>query len=311
MSETLPHCDYTVAFHQRDCVKTISCSEHGIAQEVYNNISQQWAKIIFYRQNHEVVARYGDNRWSKQCEEEVQRLPAFDDTAPLQIAPYIVAFHQRDRVRMIGLYTSESARAVYDAVSKDWAKVISDREHSQVLVFYGSTYYVKLCKDRISQLDVFNGNVPLQRASYVVALHQSDRIRMIGFSSEGPARAVYSVVSNDCRGTDVTSTSKNLLSCGGGRWITQCKEEVLRLPLLAEPISPSPSGPYVVAFHQNDCVRMIGLSIEGSARAVYDAISTEWTKILMDTRGYEVLSSYGSSYFTKQCEEEARRLNAL
>ncbi len=33
---------------------------------------------------------------------------------------------------------------------------------------------------------------------------------------------------------------------------------------------------------------MIGLSIEGSARAVYDAISMEWAKILMDTRRSEV-----------------------
>ncbi|KAK0435833.1 hypothetical protein EV421DRAFT_2038952 [Armillaria borealis] len=312
MSETSPHCAYTVAFHQRDCVKTISCSEYGIAQEVYDNISQQWAKIILDRQNREVVARYGGNRWSKQCEEEVQRLPAFDDTAPLQIAPYVVAFHQRDCIRMIGLYTSESARAVYDAVSKDWAKVVSDRKHSQVLASYGSTYYVKLCKDRISQLDAFNGNVPLQRASYVVALHQSDRVRMIGFSSEGPARAVYNAIPNDWAKILMDRRrSQDMLSYGGGCWITQCKEEVLRLPLLAEPISPSPSGPYVVAFHQNDCVRMIGLSIEGSARAVYDAISTEWAKNLMDTRGYELLASYGSSYFTKQCEEEARGLDAL
>ncbi|PBK60550.1 hypothetical protein ARMSODRAFT_1090260 [Armillaria solidipes] len=312
MSETSPHCAYTVAFHQRDSVKTISCSEYGIAQEVYNNISQQWAKIILDRQNREIVARYGDNHWSKQCEEEVQRPPAFDDTAPLQIAPYLVAFHQHDCVRMIGLYTSESARAVYDAVSEDWAKVVSDKEHSQVLASYGSTYYVKLCKDRISQLDAFNGNVPLQHASYVVALHQSDRVRMIGFSGEGPARAVYNAVSNDWAKILIDRRrSQDLLSYGGGRWIAQCKEEVLRLPLLAEPISPSPSGPYVVAFHQNDCVRMIGLSIEGSARAVYDAISTKWAKILMDTRGYELLASYGSSYFTKQCEEEVRGLNAL
>ncbi len=66
-----------------------------------------------------------------------------------------------------------------------------------MLASYGSNYFVKLCKDKISQLDAFNGNVPLQHAHYVVALHQSDRVRMVGFSEVGPARAVYNAVSND------------------------------------------------------------------------------------------------------------------
>ncbi|PBK80680.1 hypothetical protein ARMGADRAFT_1039839 [Armillaria gallica] len=264
MSETLLHCAYTVTFHQRDSVKTISCLEYSIAQGVYNNISQQWAKIILDRQNRKVVARYGDNHWSKQCEEEIQWLPAFGNAAPLLIAPYIMAFHQ------------QLARAVYDAVSKDWAKVISDRKNSQldkVLVLYGSNYYVKLCKDRILQLDTFNGNVSLKHASYMVALHQSDCIRMVGFSEVGPAWAVYNAVSNDWAKILIDrQRSQDLLCYGSGHWIMQCKEEVLWLPILAEPISALHSGPYIIAFHQSDCVRMIGLSIEGSVQAVYDAI---------------------------------------
>lgn len=44
------------------------------------------------------------------------------------------------------------------------------------------------------------------------------------------------------------------------------------------------SGPYIVAFHQSDRVRMIGFSMEESARAVDDVITTKWAKVLMDTR---------------------------
>ncbi|KAK0438136.1 uncharacterized protein EV420DRAFT_1666428 [Desarmillaria tabescens] len=305
---------YVVAFHQRDCVRMIGYSERGIAQTGYNSISNEWAKILVNRQHRELLTSYGNNHWSKQCEEEVQRLPAFDDTAPLQIAPYIVAFHQSDCVRMIGLYTAESAQAVYDAVSKEWAKVVSDRERSQVLASHGFDYYVKLCKERISQLDAFkfNRTVPLQHAPYIVTLHQSDRVRMVGFSKEESAWTVYNTVSNEWAKILMDRRrSQNLFSHGGARWIKQCKEEVLRVPLFENPILLSQSGPYVVAFHQNDCVRMIGLPTEGSARTVYDMISMEWAKILVDKRDSELLASYGSSYYTKQCGDEIRRLDTF
>ncbi|KAK0479467.1 hypothetical protein EDD18DRAFT_1440727 [Armillaria luteobubalina] len=102
-----------------------------------------------------------------------------------------------------------------------------------------------------------------------------------------------------------------MLSYGEGRWIEQCQQEVLRLPLFEDPVSLSPSGAYVIAFHQSDCLRMIGLSIEGSARDVYDAMPTNLTKVLLDTRGYELLASFGPSSSTKQCKDEVLRLNAL
>ncbi|KAK0492644.1 hypothetical protein EDD18DRAFT_1465212 [Armillaria luteobubalina] len=214
----------------------ISCSEYGIAMDVYNSVSQQWAEIVLDAQNQEVWVVMGR-----------------------RVAPCIVAFHQQD--------------------CNDWAKVVSDRENSQVLASHGSNYYVKLCKDNILQLDAFNRNVPLQHASFVVAFHQIDRVRMIGFSKEGPARTVYNAISDDWAKILIPMDrrgSQDLLSHG-------------------DAISPSPGGTCFVAFHQKDCVRMIGLSIEGSAREIYDTISMSWAKILMDTRRSEVLMSYGSS----------------
>ncbi|KAK0479466.1 hypothetical protein EDD18DRAFT_1440725 [Armillaria luteobubalina] len=176
---------------------TIEVTFPGSGEYTVEAITNQTGVVtIAAAQRFEVLARYGGTRWSNQCEEELRQLTAFDATAPLQIAPYIVAFHHDTRVRMIGLYTSETARAVYDAISMDWAKVVSDREHSKRLASYGEKYYTKLCKYKISELDAFNSNILLKYASYVVAWHQSDRVKMAGFSSEGPARAVYNAVSN-------------------------------------------------------------------------------------------------------------------
>ncbi|SJL17828.1 uncharacterized protein ARMOST_21392 [Armillaria ostoyae] len=156
-------------------------------------------------------------------------------------------------------------------------------------------YYVKLCKERLMQLHTFNDTASSLHAPYTVAWHQSHRVRMIGFSEVPIDR----------------HRSQELLSHGGGRWIGKCKEEVLRRPLFQDSISPSHSWPYIVAFHHQDRVRMIGLSIEGCARVVYDPISTKFAKILMDTRRSEVLASYGISNYTKECREEVRRLDAL
>jgi hypothetical protein len=65
-----------------------------------------------------------------------------------------------------------------------------------VLASSGGDPSVKLCQDRISHMDAFNGSTPLQYAAYVVAFHNVDCVKMIGFSKEGPARAVFNAISN-------------------------------------------------------------------------------------------------------------------
>jgi hypothetical protein len=47
-------------------------------------------------------------------------------------APYMVAFRQNGTIRMIALCTAESARAMYDAVSKEYAKIAFDRQRFEV-----------------------------------------------------------------------------------------------------------------------------------------------------------------------------------
>lgn len=77
-----------------------------------------------------------------------------------------------------------------------------------------------------------------------------------------------------------------LLSYGGDQWVERCKAQVLQLPALQE--ADIPYGPYLVVFHQRDRVKMIALATEGSAQAVYDGISKDWAKSLIDRRRGQV-----------------------
>ena len=46
--------------------------------------------------------------------------------------------------------------------------------------------------------------------------------------------------------------------------------------------SPLENARYILAFHHNSCVRMIGFPEEEPAKDVYDAISICWAKVLTD-----------------------------
>ena len=80
-----------------------------------------------------VLLSYGDRFFVKICEQEVIRLPPFEDSSsPVYHGPYIVSFQQNNRVRMIGLFTERAARAVYDVISADGAKVMLDERRPEV-----------------------------------------------------------------------------------------------------------------------------------------------------------------------------------
>ena len=76
--------------------------------------------------------------------QDLLRTP-LDHTVPPEVAPYVVAFHRNDAVKLpvIGFVDKESARAVYDMISDDWAKVLSDRALSRVrcLTLYTTKWY--------------------------------------------------------------------------------------------------------------------------------------------------------------------------
>ncbi len=94
--------------------------------------------------------------------------------------------------------------------------------------------------------------------------------------------------------TDDMSSSKILGDSAGSHYYTeQCRSSVLQLPQLLEPIEVHRVR-YVVAFRQNDYIRMVGLSEDWEAQAVYNAVPLLSPKILFDRKssptevGFEV-----------------------
>jgi hypothetical protein len=77
-----------------------------------------------------------------------QEFDALQSTTPLHAATFIVAYHS-NRVRLFGFSQQQVARAVYDAVSDDWSKVLMNRRMSDVR--YSRTF----CCDDINLLQGF------------------------------------------------------------------------------------------------------------------------------------------------------------
>jgi hypothetical protein len=63
---------------------------------------------------------------------ETQEFDALQSTTPLHTATFIVAYHHSNRVRLFGFSRQQVARAVYDAVSDAWSKVLMNRRMSDV-----------------------------------------------------------------------------------------------------------------------------------------------------------------------------------
>lgn len=66
------------------------------------------------------------------CRKEVSFFRNLIVTAPLQHAPYVVALHRGNHVRMIGFDEENGARVFYDVVSNDLPKILMNRCRSQV-----------------------------------------------------------------------------------------------------------------------------------------------------------------------------------
>ncbi|KAK0229587.1 hypothetical protein EDD85DRAFT_794072 [Armillaria nabsnona] len=175
----------------------------------------------------------------KLCKERLLQLHTFNSTVPLQHAPYMVAWHQSHHVRMIGFSKVGPAWAVYNALSTKWVKILMDRQQSQddwhlhggmCLNGLQSDLH-KICKDphrytvfrgklfsmeEVQLLEALQSAIPLQSASYIVSFHEHTCVRMLGFSGERAARAVYGAVS--------IHWTKVLMD----RRHSECEEEVLR-----------------------------------------------------------------------------------
>ncbi|KAK7043943.1 hypothetical protein VNI00_008109 [Paramarasmius palmivorus] len=300
---------YVVAFYQGDCVKIVPCAEEQFAFTVYQHASEQRAKMVFDRQELEVLDSYGESKWMEECMKAIQQLPPLDNVSDLRLAPYLLAYHRDGSVRLIGFNTVESALAMYEALLRPLSKVLWDRQASQALSSSGSNPHVEQCREKISAVKT---TMPLDKASFIVAVYRDGDVRMIGLTTEEDARNVYDAISNDwARIIFDRQRSKTLLSyVENAQWNQLCEDEIRCLPPLKSSGTSVPMSDafYVVAFHHSSRVVQIALATEASARSLFDLISPLWSRIIYDKRNSVVLSSKGDAKFCDQCKEEVTSL---
>ncbi|KAK0467430.1 hypothetical protein IW261DRAFT_1063056 [Armillaria novae-zelandiae] len=148
----------------------LGLSTVGCARAVYAVISTKFPKILMDTRRFEMLASHGFRNYTKECREEVRLLDDFQSAILLQTALYIVAFHQKTYVRMLGFSEERAACGVYGAVSIHWAKVLVDKRNSKSLASHGYAYYVEQCEEEVLR---YHCEEPTQYCSDVDYSHNS------------------------------------------------------------------------------------------------------------------------------------------
>lgn len=91
-------------------------------------------------------------------------------------------------------------------------------------------------------------------------------------------------------------------------------------------ITPLQNAHYIVAFHRDSCVRMLGYVDEVAARAMYETLSQSFAKVLVNKQHFEVsilyyamrsyvraesvkvMTSLGHAPYIEQCTRAIQRL---
>ncbi|KAG7087281.1 hypothetical protein E1B28_013259 [Marasmius oreades] len=302
---------YFVAFHQRDIVRLAIFIDLPSAWLFYEAVSNDWAKVLIDKTKFQpsTAADYGATNYIRRCKDDAN----VRDPTPLCDVPYAVAFHENTNVRMAVMTDLPSARAFYNAISKNWAKVLMDRSKFRppaTVAFHGVGKFVEQCTT-----EIFNDNdrTPLIYAPLVVAFHQVDAVHAAFFPAERQhsAEAFYDAVPQDKAKVllDRSQIEPLTLAVHGGRnFVRQCESEVHRSQSFA-PFNFTGS-PYFIAFHQNDAVKVAACVDEDSASAFYHSISKEWAKVLVkrNRSGNIRLQTHGHARFVNECEDEAVKL---
>ncbi len=163
---------------------------------------------------------------------------------------------------MIGLSIKGSARAVYDVISMEWAKILMDARGYKVsfqCVSYCDTNQEWLLGVGVIWFQLLYqamwgwgswtwctpGHNIVATASYIIAFHQSNHVKMLSFSEERAACTVFGAVSDEWAKVlvnrrhskvsfwadvccNVANQLEALASYGSVYYVRQCKQEVLR-----------------------------------------------------------------------------------
>ncbi|KAJ8508014.1 hypothetical protein ONZ45_g9674 [Pleurotus djamor] len=274
---------YVVSCHAKDNIYLFACASRDSASRVYEVISNSYAKLVVDVAKAEVVSSYGAEHFRRLCESRVRDVLALNRTASLYTATFVVAFTVSGQVKLVGLSSLLSAQCLYHALLEDVTKVIVYRRSLKALFSEGPQEDVNRCAQRVYQLGALDDGVPLAFASHLVIFHIRDTVVTIGFSNGDASRMFYYAISKDW--AKVLLEGSEVLSKHGRDSMI---EECITSPRRDIAVSLERAR-FLLAFHVEDSVGILGFSDEIHAFESYEAISSKWAKVLFNRVKNEII----------------------
>ncbi|KAK1220804.1 hypothetical protein PQX77_016375 [Marasmius sp. AFHP31] len=301
--------NYIVAFH-KDGVNL---------QAAFVDLSSAW---MFYG-SAVTLTRHGLRPFVKQCEDAGSSEIARSNPIPVCKAPYAVAFNHKGAVSTASFIDLPSARAYYEAVSKEFAKVLMERSPSGVYPLSSCSTSTTLPRDGsmeealricIAKISDEKDTTPLRDVRFLVLWHHIDAVR-IGFCPNQDAAQAFHDAVGDFWARIVLDRgqSEALELVMHVKWITY---EAIRLCKAAVQRSEFPATfdacSYVIGSSGQslDNIRLAGCMDEQSAESFYDLVpNLDSFKILKHRSSpQELLAFEGDDTLIEKCQYMIRKL---
>ncbi|KAJ8463144.1 hypothetical protein ONZ45_g17686 [Pleurotus djamor] len=309
---------HVVALHIDPMIRLIGFSSEKACQDFFDVVSSTYARVCMNTSENRVKMQAGGDYFVELCKRELSRHCGFSATAParevkrlcesrvrdvlalnrttsLYTATFVVAFTVSGQVKLVGFASLLSAQCLYNALLEDVTKVIVYRRSLKALFSEGPQEDVNRCARRVYQLGALDDGVPLAFASHLVIFHIRDTVITIGFSNGDASRMFYYAISKDWAKV-LLEGSEVLSKHGRDSMIEECITSPRR-----DIVVSLERARFLLAFHVEDSVGLLGFSDETHAFESYEAISSKWAKVLFNRVKNEVIMSFGNTYSVQDC----------
>ncbi|KAL0575771.1 hypothetical protein V5O48_006190 [Marasmius crinis-equi] len=196
--------------------------------------------------------------------------------------PYFVANHKDGSVKLATFPDLSSARTFYDEVLEDFqGKILVDKSKARAITSQlrgGSsqslhTEFINKCEEVVQNV----GNMAL---NYFVVFHK-DSVRRAAFVDLPSAWTFYELVPNSFVKVLIDTTTTEALTVAihdRTQYTKQCKDVGNSI----NNSTPLCKSPYAVAIHRNKAVAVAYFDDSRSAQGLYDVISNDWAKVLVE-----------------------------
>ncbi|KAF7789608.1 hypothetical protein EIP86_000554 [Pleurotus ostreatoroseus] len=137
---------HLVAYHKKGLVRVFTSSGQEDALAAYRQISKQWCKVLMSVSDNQILKSHGGDIWRRICQATLRSIAlTASRIIPREVPYFLIAFHERDRVRILSCTRQEDAQDVYNQISQQWSKVLMSVPDNKILDSHGDVQWVKLC----------------------------------------------------------------------------------------------------------------------------------------------------------------------